>query len=124
MKAKKSKKTTTAEAVPVILHGEAMLFQVTEIPSSAKKIKSSHQSYHIIADSETTGNHHVVDCDESMEFFMDENGSMFMRNEKPTQVRCVQANRHTEIPLAPGTWEFGIQQEYDHFAQHLRQVRD
>jgi len=47
-----------------------------------------------------------------------------MRNEKPTQVRCVQANRHTEIPLAPGTWEFGIQQEYDHFAQHLRQVRD
>jgi len=109
--------------IPVKLHGEAMIFQST-LPASAKKIKPSHPTYHIIADSETTGNHHVVDCNEDVEFYMDENGTMFMTNEKPTQVRCVIANRHTEIPLEAGTWEFGIQSEYDHFAQHLRQVRD
>lgn len=116
-------KATTTNQPEVILHGEAMIFKST-LPANAKKIKPTNEKFHVIADSETTGNHHVVDCNESVEFYMDENGNMFMTNEEPTQVRCVIANRHTEIPLSPGTWEFGIQQEYDHFAQHLRQVRD
>jgi hypothetical protein len=115
-----SKKTKIND---VILHGEAMIFK-SSLPKDAKKIKTTNDKFHIIADSETTGNHHVVDCEEGVEFFMDENGTMFMKNSKQTQVRCVQANRHTEIPIETGTWEFGIQEEYDHFAQHLRKVRD
>lgn len=107
----------------LILHGEAMIFKA-KIPASVKPLKPSNSKYHIIANSEVTGNHHVVDCNEGVEFFMDEDGTMFMKNSKPTQVRCLIDNRHTAIPLAPGSYEFGIQQEYDHFEQHLQKVRD
>lgn len=107
----------------VILHGEAMIFK-SKLPETAKKIVTTNESYHIIADSETTGNHHVVDVDEGVEFYMDENGTMYMVNEVETSVRCLMENRHSTVPLETGTWEFGVQQEYDHFAQHLQKVRD
>lgn len=118
MKTKKQSKSNN-----VILHGEAMIFN-SKLPKGATKIKTTNNQYHIIADSETTGNHHVVDINENVEFYMDENGTMFMVNEEPTQVRCVLADRHSAIPLSPGCWEFGIQQEYDHFEQNLRAVKD
>lgn len=107
----------------VILHGEAMIFK-SKLPKTAKKINPTNNTYHVIADSETTGNHHVVDCNEGVEFYMDEDGEMFMVAENPTQVRCIQENRHTAIPIQVGTYQFGIQKEYDHFEQHLRKVRD
>jgi len=107
----------------VILHGEAMIFP-SEIPSSAKKIDASNKSYHIIADSETTGNHHVVDAVVGVEFFQDVDGKMYMRNSKPTRVRCIMKERHSPIDIEPGTYEFGVQKEYDHFAQNLINVRD
>jgi len=107
----------------VILHGEAMIFPST-LPKNAKKIKPTNDSYHIIADSEVTGNHHVIDCNQSTEFYMDEDGTMFMVNEKPTKVRCLVKERHDEIGIEEGVWEFGIQKEYDHYEQNLRKVRD
>jgi hypothetical protein len=107
----------------VILHGEAMIFK-SILPEDVTKLKPTNESYHISADSETTGNHHVVDHNEKVEFYMDENGTMFMINEEPTQVRCLHENRHDTIPLETGCWEFGIQEEYDHFAEALRKVRD
>ena len=113
---------TKNKVVDVILHGEAMIFP-SRLPKSAKAIKTSTPSYHIIADSETTGNHHVVDCFDGVSFFEDE-GTTYMVAEKPTQVRCVHENRHSAIPIAPGTYEFGIQQEYDHLNQHLRNIKD
>jgi hypothetical protein len=115
---KKNKNTNT-----VILHGEAMIFKST-IPKGATKIKSTNKEYHIIADSETTGNHHVIDCHEKTEFYMDSDGNMFMETETPTQVRCLHANRHDAIAIEPGCYQFGIQQEYDHFAAAVRNVRD
>ena len=108
----------------VILHGEAMLFP-SELPADAVEIKCATQSKgaHIIADSETTGNHHVVDMVEGTKVFRSGNRT-FIRNTKPTQVRCVHANRHDTITMPPAVWEVGIQQEYDHFAQNMRAVRD
>jgi hypothetical protein len=107
----------------LILHGEAMIFP-SEIPSTAKKIKPSNGLFHIIADSETTGNHHVIDAIDGVEFFQDVDGKTYMRNSKPTKVRCVMTERHSPIDIEPGTFEFGIQKEYDHFAQNLVNVRD
>jgi hypothetical protein len=106
----------------VILHGEAMIFQ-SEIPADAVEIQASNNQYHIIADSETTGNHHVIDAKAGVKFFKKGN-TMYMKNTKPTQVRCVIANRHDAITIEAGTYEFGIQLEWDHFAQNLRNVRD
>ena len=106
----------------VILHGEAMLF-LAELPSDAVEIKPTNAQYHIIADSETTGNHHVIDMVPGTRVF--QSGSRtFVKNTKKTQVRCVHANRHNAITLNPGIREVSIQQEFDHFAQNLRQVRD
>jgi hypothetical protein len=116
---KKSQKTINE----VILHGEAMLFRISELPAKASKISPSNRTYHIIADSETTGNHHVVDSEEGV-FFFEKDGVTYMQNETPTRVRCLHENRHSTIDLQPGTWEFGIQQEYDHISQEMQKVRD
>lgn len=107
----------------VILHGEAMIFP-SAIPQDAKPIKPSNGAFHIIADSETTGNHHVIDAVDGVEFFQTDDGKMFMRNSKPTRVRCVLADRHSPIEIEPGNYEFSVQLEYDHFAQNLINVRD
>jgi hypothetical protein len=107
----------------VILHGEAMIFG-SALPQDATEITPSNTEYHIIADSETTGNHHVVDAVPGVRFFKNKAGTVYMQNKSKTAVRCVLKDRHSPITIAPGTWEFGIQQEYDHFAQNLRAVRD
>lgn len=111
------------EPVDVILHGEAMIFK-SKLSSTAKHLEPSNKEYHIIADSETTGNHHVVNANEGVEFFMDDDGVMFMVAEKPTAVRCLHENRHSTVEIAPGTYEFGIQEEYDNYAEQKRKVRD
>lgn len=108
----------------VKLHGEAMIFPIEKIPEGAKRIKPSHKKHHIIADSEQTGNHHVVGVKEDTEFFMDDDGNMFMKAKSDTDVSCVIDKRHTSMGLPAGTYGFGIQKEYDHFAENHRNVRD
>lgn len=113
----------------VILHGEAMIFPVNEIPTDAVQIAPTQPDYHIIADSETTGNHHVVSTlrhkkkSDKVRFFKKKD-IVYMQNDEPTEVSCVHADRHSPITIPPGTYEFGTQQEYDHFEQNLRNVRD
>lgn len=113
----------------VILHGEAMIFPVNEIPADAVQIAPTKPEFHIIADSETTGNHHVVSTllsenkSDKVRFFK-KNDTVYMQNDEPTEVSCVHTDRHSPITIPPGVYEFGTQQEYDHFEQHLRNVRD
>lgn len=106
----------------VILHGEAMIFPST-LPEGVEEMNPTNKEYHIIADSETTGNHHVIDVTENTKFYR-KGDTMYMVNKKPTKVRCVLKDRHSPIDISSGTWEFGIQKEYDHFAQNMRNVRD
>ncbi len=106
----------------VILHGEAMIFQ-SKLPSSAVAIPANNTQYHIIADSETTGNHHVIDNTNGTTFYQD-GDTMYMENTDKTNVRCVMADRHDTIEIEPGTWEFGIQKEFCHMTQQLINVRD
>lgn len=99
-----------------------MVFR-SEIPAGAKP-KEVKGEFLIVADSETTGNHHVVDSFKGVNFFEDSGGTIFMQNEKPTKIRCVHTDRHDAIELPAGTWEFGVQQEYDYFTESLQAVRD
>ena len=105
----------------VILHGECMVF-ASEIPAGATPLEVKGE-YLIVADSETTGNHHVIARAEGVEF-LEHQGRRFMRNSKPTKIRCLHENRHDAIVLEPGQYEFGTQQEYDPFAENMRNVRD
>jgi hypothetical protein len=117
MKSKNTKNNTG-----VILHGEAMLFP-SSLPSDAVEIKPTNNKFHIIADSETTGNHHVIDMVPQTKIYQSGN-RLFVKNTKKTKVRCVHENRHDSITLEPNVWEVDRQQEYDHFEQNLRAVRD
>lgn len=107
----------------VILHGECMVFR-SSIPSDAKKITHIIQNRLIVAPSETTGNHHYVEVNEFTEAFQSPNGTLFIKNTKPTNIKCVIDSRHSTIPLPPGTYEFGSQQEYDPFTARMNKVRD
>lgn len=110
----------------VILHGEAKIVLDAKLPSTARRIPPSNpeKGYHIIAPSETTGNHHVIDAHEGIEFYMDDDGQMFMVAEKPTNVRCVMEHRHGTIPLNPGVYEFGSQKEFNYYKMQKEKVRD
>ena len=118
----KNQKKQTAKNNIVILHGEAMIVP-SILPEGLAKIDPSNQNYMVIADSETTGNHHVVDAGEGV-FFYQKGENIYMENTAPTRVRCLHENRHSTIEIPPGCWEFGTQQEYDHLEQEMRKVRD
>jgi hypothetical protein len=107
-----------------VLHGECIV-SLSGIPSNAVPKKPRDNSgYMIVADSEVTGNHHVVDLLDGVEFFETSDGGLFMKNSVPTKIRCIKAERHNEIVLEPAEYSFGYQQEYDYFTEALRNVRD
>ena len=121
---KRMKKTRKSKQLECYLHGEALIIKGVKLPKDVVPVQPSHQKYHVIADSETTGNHHVVDCNEGVSWFKSSAGTLFAEVEKETQVRCLHADRHDAITLSPGTYEFGSQQEFDHAEQHSRNVKD
>jgi hypothetical protein len=105
-----------------VLHGECMIYSC-QIPSTAQPEKLNG-AFTIIAESEVTGNHHVIDLKKGVTFYKDTDGTRYMRNSVPTEVRCVIADRHTAITLNPGEWKVGFQKEYDYIAEAQRNVRD
>ena len=107
----------------VILHGECMVFLST-IPADAVKL-NSNGPFQIVAPSETTGNHHVVDLKEGVQFYQGTNGTLYMTTDVDTAIRCVVDSRHDAIVLPAGqTYEFGSQMEYDPFTARQNKVRD
>jgi len=93
----------------------------SQLPENAinKNIKNTF----VVADSETTGNHHVVDVGPNDSIY-EHDGTFFLKNADLTHIRCLQAARHDAIELEAGVWEFGIQQEYDYLTESLRRVSD
>ena len=82
----------------VILHGECMVFRST-IPANAKPKQKSKTGFVIVADSETTGNHHVVDETVGVDFY-EADGKLYMNSSVDTTIRCLHAERHDTISLA------------------------
>ena len=104
-----------------VLHGECIIHK-SSLPKSAKKIKTQGK-YYIIAESEQSGNHHVIDLKDGVEFYEHE-GTLYMKNDVETDVRCVVKDRHDNITLEPNVWEIDKQQEYDYFTLSHRAVAD
>jgi len=107
--------------IKAILHGECILSQ-SSLPTDAI-LEEIKDPFVIIANSEVTGNHHVIDMKPGVEVYKS-GTKRFIKNSGPTQVRCVIAERHNAIDLAPGVWEVGIQQEFDYFAMAKKNVAD
>lgn len=104
-----------------IIHGEVIIKQST-LPEGVTK-KSTPKDYYVVAPSEQSGNHHVIDCNDSVEFY-EKDGVLYMKNSAPTQVRCLIKERHDSITLESGVWEIDKQREYDYFTKSNRYVAD
>ncbi len=104
------------------LHGESQLNKIEELPAGVKEVKTNGE-YHIIAESEISGNHHVIDLNEDVKFY-EKDGIFYMKNDTETQVRCIVKERHDAITLEPGVWEIDFQQEYDYLKKEIRRVSD
>lgn len=105
-----------------ILHGEAQINKIKELPLGANK-KEINSDYQIIAESEVSGNHHVIDIKEGVEFY-EKDGVLYLKNLVETEVRCLVKGRHDNITIEPGTWEIDFQQEYDYITEQKRRVAD
>lgn len=100
-------------------HGELCIFKSNKsVPTGAKKVTN-----YKLADSETTGNHHMLEAKEGVELY-EKDGVMYIKNNVPTDVYCVVKERHDNITLDPGVWEVTPAQEYDYLTQEKRNVAD
>lgn len=125
----KKKTTNKAGKKPeIVLHGECIIATCAGIPADAVLEKHNPQEKHvIIAESEVTGNHHVIDMKPGVEFWKTGDGpkaKRYLNAKVPTTVRCVIADRHNAVELKVGTYEIGYQQEYDYITEAKRNVRD
>lgn len=115
-------------------HGEVNLFEVDGIPSTAKRVDLTTNPAILnlldgavgfkIADSETTGNHHLVKLNDQIALFEDTDGTLYIRNLTPTTVECVDTARHDTCELPPSTWKRDVSREFDHLEGLLRRVAD
>jgi hypothetical protein len=111
-----------------ISHGEVNLFEVNEIPSTAKRLKLRQEDLvkggFKLADSETTGNHHLVKLTKGVEIYEDVDGTIYIRNTQPTTVECVDVARHDTINLPASRWKRKISREVNHLTNLIREVAD
>lgn len=109
------------------LHGEVLITQTKgEIPKEAKLVKSMRGSYKV-ADSETTGNHHLLEDMKGLNVYEYE-GKFYVRPSKPLTVKCVDEKRHDAIEIPPckadEVFVFDKQVEVDHLTDEIRNVQD
>ena len=122
MKTKMETKMETKKRV--ICHGECVILQCDTLPADAIA-ETQTGCFTIVANSEVTGNHHVIDNKPGVTFLNSpKTGKRYMNSSVDTSIRCVMAERHTEIPLPAGLYEMGIAQEFDYLSQAKRNVAD
>ena len=107
-----------------IFHGEVVLQKVCKLPQGLNSVKLFNKDSYKLADSETTGNHHLLEAKEGVELFEDSNGVLWLKNDVPCDVFCAVKERHDNITLEPGIWEIDRAQEYDYMTDLTRKVAD
>ncbi len=110
-----------------IVHGECNLFEVDGVPEGATKVIPNSSMIAgggmIVANSETSGNHHVIEMREGVEFY-EKDGTLYMKNTKPTNIKCVHEGRHDTIEMPASVWKRRIAKEFDYFTMEKRNVAD
>ena len=103
-------------------HGEVICRKIQDLPSGLKLVKAKDKKY-IIADSETTGNHHCIEEVKGVEMY-EADGVLYLKNSVPVKMFCVDTARHDTEVLEPGVWEIDRAQEYDFLTEMTRKVAD
>lgn len=104
------------------LHGEVSVKKIKSLPSGIKSIKAKDNRY-IIADSETTGNHHCIEDVQGVEMY-EKYGVLYLKNEVPVKMFCVDLARHDTEVLPIGIWEINRANEFDYLTEMTRKVAD
>lgn len=103
-------------------HGEMNIFQSKKLPEGLTLVKPKAGKY-IVADSETTGNHHCVKATDGVKLY-EKGGVLYLKNDIEAEVFCVHEGRHDTIILEPGVWEMEPAQEHDYLTEQKRNVAD
>ena len=107
-----------------LFHGECTINKVKKLPDGLKKAKLFNKESYKLADSETSGNHHLLEAKEGVELFEDSNGVLWLKNDVPCDVFCAIQERHDNITLEPGIWEIDRAIEHDYLTGMVRKVAD
>lgn len=105
-------------------HGEVLLMKANKLPNGLKKVKLFNKESYRLADSETSGNFHLLEAKKGVELFEDTNGVLWLKNDVPCDVYCAIKERHDNITLEPGIWEIDKAKEYDYITDLTRKVAD
>ncbi len=110
--------------IKVMCHGEVRIVIDNEIEVTGDKLELGEDL--ILADSETTGNHHMLKVIPGVHVWDDKVAEkFFIRPEVDTKVYCKLENRHTDISLpARNTYLVYKAREVDPFSGILRKLRD
>jgi len=104
-------------------HGEVNFFEFKKrVPKNARKIYPKNGQYRI-AESEVTGNHHVIEAKDGVSLYEYEN-LLYMVNKTSAIAKCVIESRHDAIEIPCGTWEIEPSYEYDYLTEEIRICRD
>lgn len=101
----------------LIQQGDVLFKSVKDIPTSAKPIKKTQRGY-VLAEGEVTGHAHVIT--EEVDLWSTDKVK-YLKNDSPVEVNHEE---HNTVTIPKGTWEVGIVQEYDHFAEEAKNVAD
>ena len=111
-----------------ISHGEVNMFEYNgELKGLSKyepKKDELINGQFKLADSETTGNHHLLKLADGVEMYEDDKGTLYIRNYNDTEISCVDTKRHDVVTLPKGTWVKKPSQEVNHLLNIKREVRD
>lgn len=107
----------------VYLHGEVVLVSGAKIPNGLKKVEPKSQRF-ILANSESTGNHHVLVAQDGVDVYEGVGGTLFVHVEEEAEVKCVQEDRHDTQVLPAGDYIVRRKIEYDHLTKTPRVVAD
>ena len=103
------------------LHGEVILVEC-KIPKEAKRIEIK-SNFHVIGESETSGNDHRIAVKEGVELY-ELNGTLYIKNTVKTDVFCPNKERHDTKVLPESEWEIKKANDFDFLSDEERVVID
>lgn len=105
-------------------HGELVVIENTETEITGVEIKGEQDVK--LADSEVSGNDHMLKVIPGIVTFRDEDlDKFFVKAEVDTKIYCKIKDRHDDLVLKGGVnYEIFPAREYDHIRDAIRNVRD
>ena len=97
-------------------HGDVLIRAIPALPPGARR-----STRRILAEGEATGHAHRLMEEADVEVFEHE-GTLFLR--VGPRGAMVTHEEHGPAVIPPGEYQVGRVQEYDHFAEEARNIRD